>query len=78
MWKFKNFFATQISREIKLDNVWVSKIAILTILQALNFKLLEIFTVFKCGILLENEVQSLQNGQNCSFRAPKIANFDFT
>ena len=37
MWKFWNFSATQILREIKVDVTGASKIAILTHLEALNF-----------------------------------------
>ena len=42
MWKFKNFTATQILREIKFGNFRGSKTAILAILKALNFEFWDI------------------------------------
>ena len=36
VWKFENFSATQILRQIKFDNFGVSKTAILTFLATLN------------------------------------------
>ena len=37
MWKFLDFCLIQILREINISDSWVSKPAILTILEALNF-----------------------------------------
>ena len=50
MWKFQNFSATQILREINLGHFEEPKTAILTILAALNFGILAIFDIFKSEI----------------------------
>ena len=44
MWKFKNFSATQILREIKVAESRVSNSAILTDLEALKFEIQDFFT----------------------------------
>ena len=47
MWKFQDFSATQILREINVGHFEPPKIAILTISAALNFEFLYIFDIFK-------------------------------
>ena len=42
VWKFQDFFATQILREINFGHFEAQKTAILTILTALNFDVLRI------------------------------------
>ena len=44
------FTATQILREINFDHIEAHKIAILTILAALNFEFLKSFDIFMCEI----------------------------
>ena len=43
MWKFQDFSATQILREINFGHFEALRIAIITILATLNFKFLDIF-----------------------------------
>ena len=50
MWKFQDFSATQILREIILGHFEGPKTAILTIRAALNFEFLDVFDIFKCKI----------------------------
>ena len=50
MWKFRDFFATQILREINLGHFEAPKTAGLTILASLNFEFLGTFDIFKCEI----------------------------
>ena len=50
MWKFQDFSATQILREINYGHFEAPKTAILTIWAALNFESLNIFDIFKCVI----------------------------
>ena len=50
MWKYQNFSVTQILREIKVGKSGVSKSAILTRCQALNFDIYEFFQSYNAGI----------------------------
>ena len=50
MWKFQDFLATQILREISLGHFEAPKTAILTILSTLHLEFLEMFDIFKCEI----------------------------
>ena len=61
VWKFQNFTATHILREINFGHIEVPKTAILNILAALNFEFLEIIDIFKGEI-----------SQKSIFKAPKI------
>ena len=49
-WKFQEFSATQILREIIFGHFQAQKTAILTILAALNYEFLGIWDIFKCEI----------------------------
>ena len=69
------FFCTQILREINFGN---SIPAILNFLMTQNLQILGIVNNFKRGISQKIKIHGLQNGQKCSFRAPKIAKFDYT
>ena len=48
MWKFQDFFATQILREINFGHFEAPKTAILTIWADMNLELVDIFDIFKC------------------------------
>ena len=61
MWKFQDFFATQILREINVGHFEAPKTAILTISAALNFRFLVTFDIYKCEIF-----------QKSKFKASKI------
>ena len=61
MWKFQDFSATQISREINFGHFEAPKIAILTIWAAVNFEVLETINIFKHEI-----------AQNSKLKASKI------
>ena len=50
MWKFQDFSATQILREINFGHSEAPKTAILTFWVALNFEFLGFFDIFKCEI----------------------------
>ena len=67
MLHFDNLTVTQILREIKFGNFGCSKIAILVILEALNFDFCRKIPHLKTP-----------KGQNDSFLDHKIAQFDFT
>ena len=66
MWKFQNFFATQILREIKVGEFKSSEIAISTHLEALNFACYEFLYFVKAKI-----------DQKFKFRGTKIAKMAF-
>ena len=61
MWKFQDFSASQILREINFGPIEDPKTAILTIWAALNYKILDIFDIFKFEIFIKIKIQSLQN-----------------
>ena len=61
MWKFQDFSATQILREINFCHFEAPEIAILTIWAALNFEFLETLGIFKCEISLKIKIQCFQN-----------------
>ena len=61
MWKFQDFSATQILREINFGHFEVSIIAICTIWAALNFEFLVFYDDFIYEIFPRIKIQSLQN-----------------
>ena len=58
MWKFENFPVAQILREIKVGKSRVSKPAILTHLEALNFYSYEFLHFLKAEIHQLSKIQS--------------------
>ena len=64
MWKFQDFFTTQILREINFGDFEAPKTVILTIRAGLNFEFLQIFDISKSEIFLKIKIQSLQNFKN--------------
>ena len=70
MWKFQDFSATQILREINFGHFEVSKTANLIIWSAMNFEFLDIFDIFK--------IQSLKIVKMAIFQPLKSAVIDFT
>ena len=69
MWKFENFPVAQILREIKVGKSRVSKCAILTHLEALNFDFYEFLHILKAEIDQKVKIQSLQNCKKKQFRS---------
>ena len=59
MWKFHDFSSTQILREINFGDFRVSKSAIWTHLEALNFDFHEFLHFLKAEIYQINKIQSL-------------------
>ena len=55
MWKFQDFSATQILREIISGHFQAPKTAILSICAAKSFEFLGTFDIFKCEIFLKNQ-----------------------
>ena len=78
VWRFQDFPAIQILREIRFGNFRVSKTAILTFLEAQNLDVLEIFCTFKCGIFIKIKFQCFQNCQKFIFDTHESSKFDFT
>ena len=70
MWKFQDFSATQILREINFGHFEASKTANLIIWSAMNFEFLDIFDIFK--------IQSLKIVKMAIFQPLKSAVIDFT
>ena len=66
MWKFQDFSAIQILREINLGHFEAPKTAGLTILAAMNFEFLGTFDIFKCEI-----------SKNSKFKPSKIVKMTF-
>ena len=62
MWKFKNFTAAQILREITFGNFAISKTAMLVILDALNFDFWEY-----------SSFESVKNTKKSNFKASKTS-----
>ena len=73
MWKFRDFSANQILREIISSRSEASKIIILTICAVPNFEFLGTFFISKCEIFLKVKIQGLQNYQNGSFCLSEIS-----
>ena len=71
MWKFQDFSATQILREINFGHLEAPKIAILTISALLNFTSLGTHEFFMCGIFQKIKIQGLQNYQTVVFDLQK-------
>ena len=67
MWKFHNFFITQILCEIKTGEFRGAKPAIFTYLEALNFNLYEILHFLMTENYQIEKIQSLQMGQKGRF-----------
>ena len=61
MWKFQDFYATQILRVINFGHFEASKVAIFAIWAALNFEYLGTFDIFKGEIFPKIKIQNLQN-----------------
>ena len=61
VWKFQDFSAIYISREINYSHFVAPKIAILMILAAVNFDFLEIFDIFIYEFFPKIKIESLQN-----------------
>ena len=61
VWKFQDFSAAQILREINFGHFDAPKIAIFIIWAGLNFEYLCTFGIFKCEIFLIIKTHSLQN-----------------
>ena len=59
-WKFKDFSAIQILREIKFGSFGVSKTDILAYLVAQNLDIFGIFNIFKCGIFPKIKIRHLK------------------
>ena len=62
IWKFKDFSAIQILREIPFGYFEAPKIAVLTIWATMNFKFLETFDIFKLKI---STIPKFSNIQSC-------------
>ena len=62
MWKYQDFSATQILREINFGHFEATKTAILTIWVVLNFEFLGIFDIVKREIFPRIKIQ---NPKNC-------------
>ena len=61
MWKFQDFSATPILREINFGHLEAPKTAILTIWAALNYEFLGTFDIFKGEIFPKIKIESLQS-----------------
>ena len=61
VWKFQDFSAAQILREINFGHFDAPKTAILTIWVTLNFEFLGTLNIFKCKIFPKSKIQSLKN-----------------
>ena len=73
VWKFHNFFATQILREIIFGTFVNTNTVILTILAALNFEFLGIFYIF-----LNSKFKAFNIVKTAGFDLLKWAKIDFT
>ena len=78
MWKFHNFSATYILREINFGHIKASKIASLPILAALNFEILELFHIFKHEIPKKSKFKASKMVKMTIFNLLKSTKFDFT
>ena len=61
MWKFQDFSAFQMLREINFGHFQALKTAILSIWAVPNFEFLEDFDIFKREICPKIEIQNLKN-----------------
>ena len=71
MWKFQDFSATQILREINVGHFEAPKTAILTIWAALNFEFVDIFDIFKREIAKKSKIRAAQMVKMAVFWASK-------
>ena len=78
VWKFHDFFITQILREIKFGDSGSAKSAILTHLEPLNFDFYGFLHILKAGIDQISKIQSPKNGKNDSFGTSRFSKIDFT
>ena len=78
MWKFQDFSATQILREINFGHFEAPKTAILTIWAPLDFKFLGTSDIFKCEISQKFKIQSLKMFKTAVFDHFTSAKIDFT
>ena len=79
VWKFQNFYATQILREIKVGYSEASKTAILIYFEALNFDFHEFLHFVQdenCQKIKTQILQSCKKG--LFFRISRISKIDFT
>ena len=58
MWKFQDFSAIPILREINFGHFEAPKTAILNIWAALNFDFLDICDIFKCQIPKKSKIEA--------------------
>ena len=78
MWKFHDFAATHILREINFWDSRSAKSAILTHLEALNFDFHGFLHFLKAEIYQIDHFQSPKNAKNGSCRTSRIPKIDFT
>ena len=78
VWKFHEFYITQILREKRFWEHSRAKSAILTHLEALNFDFCEFLHFQKAENYQIDKIQSLKEGKNSNFRTSKFFKIDFT
>ena len=78
MWKFQDFSAIQILREINFGHFEASKTAILTVWAAPNFWCLDIFDIFNCEIFQKSKYEAFKIVKTAIFDILKSAEIDFT
>ena len=59
MWKYQDFSATQILREINFGHFETPKVAVYAIWTALNLEILETFNISRCEIVPKIKSQSV-------------------
>ena len=79
MWKFWDFSAIQILREITFGHLEAPKTAILTVWLGLNFEFLGTFDIFKCEFFLQiSQFKDFKIFQTAVFDILKLTKIDFT
>ena len=78
MWKFHDYFATQILREIIFGHFEASKTAILTVCAALNFEFLVIFDIIRCEFFPKIKIKASKTVKMVVFDLLKSVQIAFT